>query len=149
MISRCSYSSGRSRDIDSDGATGKRTLAVILGPRRTVVEYDLLLGAAYAIPVALVLSGDASIAALLPLASAPMALALLRVVHAQGDPRRLNPVLRETARLSLLFLCASAGFSFYGSYYIMELPLVFLAAGVIVTGLQYSRTGRVRWVNLL
>jgi 1,4-dihydroxy-2-naphthoate octaprenyltransferase len=91
------------RDIDSDVAAGKRTLAVILGPRRTVVEYDLLLGAAYAIPVALVLSGDASIAALLPLASAPMALALSRVVHAPGDPRRLNPVLRETARLSLLF----------------------------------------------
>jgi 1,4-dihydroxy-2-naphthoate octaprenyltransferase len=91
------------RDIDTDRKAGKRTLAVMLGPRGALAEYDLLLGVAYAVPVALVLAGDASVAALLPLASAPLALALFRTVHAGGDPRRLNPVLKETARLSLIY----------------------------------------------
>ena len=74
-----------------------------------MAEYDLLLGVAYAVPVALVIAGDVSLAVLLPLASLPLALALLRVVHAGGDPRRLNPVLRETARLSLRLRVALRG----------------------------------------
>ena len=57
---------------------------------------------AYATPVGLVLAGEPPLA-LLPLASAPLALALRRVVYADGDARRLNPVLKETARLSLLY----------------------------------------------
>ena len=91
------------RDIDTDRRAGKHTLAVMLGPGGTVNEYDLLLGVAYVTPVALVIAGDVSPAALLPLASAPMAVALRRVVRAGGDPRRLNAVLKETARLSLVF----------------------------------------------
>ena len=91
------------RDIDTDEKTGKRTLAVMLGERGAMAEYDLLMGVAYAVPVALLISGDATWTVLLPLASLPLTLALFRVVHAGGDPRRLNPVLRETARLSLLF----------------------------------------------
>jgi len=91
------------RDIDTDRVAGKRTLAVMSGERGARTEYDLLLAVAYAVPVALVIAGHASLAALLPLASAPMALALYRVVHAGGDPRRLNPVLKQTARLSFVF----------------------------------------------
>jgi hypothetical protein len=33
----------------------------------------------------------------------PMAIPLVRVVFAEGDPRRLNPVLKGTARLQLVF----------------------------------------------
>jgi 1,4-dihydroxy-2-naphthoate octaprenyltransferase len=91
------------RDIDSDRRAGKNTLSVKLGPRGAIGEYDFLMATAYATPVALVVTGDVSIAALLPLATLPLAAALMRVVHAGGDPRRLNPVLKETARLSLLF----------------------------------------------
>ena len=91
------------RDIATDEKTGKRTLAVILGERGAMAEYDLLLGVAYVVPVALVIAGDVMWTALLPLASLPLALMLFRVVHAGGDPRRLNPVLRETARLSLIY----------------------------------------------
>ena len=91
------------RDIDTDAATGKRTLAVILGERGAMAEYDLLVGVAYAVPVAMLIAGDVSWTVLLPLASLPMTIALFRVVHAGGDPRRLNPVLRETARLSLVY----------------------------------------------
>lgn len=91
------------RDIPTDRRAGKRTLAVRLGPRATVAEYVLLLGSAYLVPVALVVAGWASIAVLLPLVSVPLAVPLLWSVQAGGDPRRLNPVLRRTARLSLAF----------------------------------------------
>jgi 1,4-dihydroxy-2-naphthoate polyprenyltransferase len=91
------------RDVDADRRAGKLTLAARRGPGFAMQEYDTLLLFAYATPVGLVLAGDASMAVLLPLASAPLALALRRVVRAPGDPRRLNPVLRETARLSLLY----------------------------------------------
>jgi len=91
------------RDIDVDRRAGKLTLAARRGPRFAMQEYDTLLLFAYATPLGLLLAGDVSIAVLLPLASAPLALALRRAVRAPGDPRRLNPVLRETARLSLIF----------------------------------------------
>ena len=41
------------RDIPTDTAAGKRTLAVVLGKRRTQAEYGVLLGIAYAVPVLL------------------------------------------------------------------------------------------------
>ena len=91
------------RDIEPDRRAGKLTLAARRGPRFAMQEYDTLLVFAYATPVGLVLAGDVSLAVLLPLASAPLAIALRRVIRADGDPRRLNPVLRETARLSLVY----------------------------------------------
>jgi 1,4-dihydroxy-2-naphthoate octaprenyltransferase len=91
------------RDIDTDRKAGKQTLAVKLGPQGTVAEYDVLLLVAFAVPILLVLVDATSPAVLLALLSAPLALPLLGVVHAAGDPRRLNPVLQGTARLSLAF----------------------------------------------
>ncbi len=91
------------RDIATDRRAGKRTLAVLLGSRASVAEYALLVGVAYLVPVVLVVASWASPAALLPLASAPLAVPLLRSVIGIGDPRRLNPVLRATARLSLVY----------------------------------------------
>ena len=90
------------RDIVQDQRAGKLTLAVRLGERGAVTEFGLLLALAYLTPAVLVLGG-AGPAALLPLLSAPLALPLLRVVRAGGDPRRLNAVLAGTARLSLVF----------------------------------------------
>ena len=91
------------RDIDSDARAGKRTLAVMLGTGGARAEYDLLLGVAYLTPLAMVVLGGVPVAALLPLPSALLAVPLLRTVHAGGDARRLNPVLKGTARLSLVF----------------------------------------------
>ena len=42
-------------------------------------------------------------ATLLPLLAIPMAVPLWRSVRAEGDPRRLNPVLGGTARLTLVY----------------------------------------------
>jgi 1,4-dihydroxy-2-naphthoate polyprenyltransferase len=103
------------RDIPTDAAAGKRTLAVILGRRATEREYALLLLAAYAVPVALVALALARIAGpdlgdrpltpalLLPLLTLPMARPLLARVRGFAEPRELNPVLKGTARLSLAF----------------------------------------------
>jgi 1,4-dihydroxy-2-naphthoate polyprenyltransferase len=91
------------RDIDTDRRAGKTTLAVRFGSRPTMAEYGLLLAVAYAVPVILVLTGRAGPTGLLPIASLPLAGPLVATMRSGGDPRRLNPVLRGTARLSLLF----------------------------------------------
>jgi 1,4-dihydroxy-2-naphthoate octaprenyltransferase len=94
------------RDLPTDRAAGKRTLAVILGEPFAKAEYLALLGAAVAVPIALPLAGLAGPAALLPLLSAPLAVPPSREVMIVGtgsDRRRLNPALRATARLSLVY----------------------------------------------
>jgi 1,4-dihydroxy-2-naphthoate octaprenyltransferase len=90
------------RDITQDRRAGKRTLAVRLGERGAVLEYELLLLAAYLTPPLLLVAG-ATPGVLLALLSAPLALPLLAAVRVGGDPRRLNAVLAGTARLSLAF----------------------------------------------
>ena len=90
------------RDIPTDAAAGKRTLAVMLGRRATAAEYGLLLAAAFAVPIALLFAGF-GVAQLLPLCAAPLAGPLLRTVRDFREPRQLNPVLAGTARLALVF----------------------------------------------
>ena len=90
------------RDIPTDRAAGKRTLAVIIGRRRTADEWALLVALAYGVPIALLATGH-GIAQLLPLITLPLAAPLLRTVRGFHDPRDLNPVLRGTARLALAF----------------------------------------------
>jgi 1,4-dihydroxy-2-naphthoate polyprenyltransferase len=97
------------RDVVTDRAAGKRTLAVSFGVEFARAEYLGCLVAAGAVPVSLVAAGlfGASVhsgpAVLLPLVALPLALPMWRTVRAGGDPRLLNPVLRDTARLTFLF----------------------------------------------
>ena len=89
------------RDRETDLAAGKRTLAVRLGRRAALGEYILLLAAAYAVPVLLFVRGAAGVWVLLPLASLPLAVSLVRRLSTQaGAP--LNQVLVGTAKLMLL-----------------------------------------------
>jgi 1,4-dihydroxy-2-naphthoate polyprenyltransferase len=90
------------RDIPTDAAAGKRTLAVVLGRRTTVIEYELLLAVAFLVPVVLAIAGW-GIAVLLPVLAVPLARPLLRTVRTFGEPRQLNLVLKGTARLALIF----------------------------------------------
>ncbi len=90
------------RDIPTDRAAGKRTLAVILGVRGTRAEYLLLLAAAFITPVALVAGGH-GFTVLLPLLALPIASPLLRTVRTFSEPRQLNPALKGTARLALAY----------------------------------------------
>lgn len=97
------------RDASTDRVAGKRTLAVIFGERFARAEYVACLVVAWTIPVGLVVAGwcgastPAGPLALLSLLTVPIALPLWRTVRADGDPRRLNAVLRGTARLTLVF----------------------------------------------
>lgn len=95
------------RDIPTDRAAGKRTLAVLLGEERTKVEYALLVSVAYAVPIVLLLAGF-GVVQLLPLATAPVAAAPLRTVRCFGERRELNQALKGTARLALVFAAAFA-----------------------------------------
>lgn len=94
------------RDIPTDRAAGKRTLAVAFGEGFAKAEYyaTLLVGAA--VPVALLVARLAGPAVLLPLLSVVMVPPLVREVRAvrpASDRRRLNLVLKGTARLSLVY----------------------------------------------
>jgi len=88
------------RDRASDERAGKRTLAVRLGRRGALIEYVALVALAYAVPLALAATGRPAV--LLPLLSAPVAIARVRAVIAAGDGPAFNRCLAATAQLLLL-----------------------------------------------
>lgn len=90
------------RDVETDEKSGKRTLVVRLGRRGGVVEYALLLGAAYASVVLSFLLGHFSLWVLLPLLTLPLAYRLFRSVRSDRGVH-LNRTLAGTARLLLAF----------------------------------------------
>ena len=91
------------RDIQSDRQTGKRTLAVIIGDRGSKLEYVLLLGGAYVIPIILWLSGRMSAWVLFPLFSLPLAVSLMRFIWKSAGGSILNQALANTAKLVLVY----------------------------------------------
>ena len=90
------------RDIATDRAAGKRTLAVRFGERGTRAEYVTLVAIAYLVPVAMWVTRVASIWVLLSLLSLPLVPPLLRRLHGERG-RALNGVLAGTARLELFY----------------------------------------------
>jgi len=95
------------RDLETDRAARKRTLAVRIGDRATRWQYALFAALAYLAPVALLASGRASGRAsawvLLPLLSAPLAYRAVRAVLGGLAGRALNPMLAESGRLQLIY----------------------------------------------
>jgi 1,4-dihydroxy-2-naphthoate octaprenyltransferase len=96
------------RDIPTDAATGKRTLAVRLGDRRTRVLYRAEVVAAFVAVVAAVVVGivdegsGMSQWALFALASWPLAVRPMETVGT-AEGRELIPVLEGTSRLLVAF----------------------------------------------
>jgi len=86
------------RDITTDAAAGKRTLAVRIGPSATRVQYSLLVAVAAAVPPVGVLAGWWPPGTLLASGATLFAVAPLRVVWTYENPRTLNPALAATAR---------------------------------------------------
>jgi 1,4-dihydroxy-2-naphthoate octaprenyltransferase len=96
------------RDIDSDGRAGKRTLAVRLGPRFSRVEYAVLVLAPFALAPAL--GGEY---AWLPLLLLPRALGLARRFWREAQGPGMNSLLADTVQLEVGFgalLCLAAVF---------------------------------------
>jgi 1,4-dihydroxy-2-naphthoate octaprenyltransferase len=91
------------RDIQTDRKTGKRTLAVMIGEKRTRAVYTVLLGSAYVITGFIWLCGFASTWLLLPLASLPLAFLQIRLIWHTSDGPALNNLLAKTAKLSFFF----------------------------------------------
>ncbi len=90
------------RDRVTDAAAHKRTLAVLIGPRATRVEFAALLCVAYAVPVVVLAAGLGPWGWLAPLLTLP--LAALRMARVwQLDGKALNPELGATAKLGLWY----------------------------------------------
>ena len=90
------------RDIETDRAAGKRTLAVFLGRERTIVEFAVLFAVAYLVTPLLWATGQIGLGWLLTLASAPLAVILAARARA-ATGRELVPVLIGTSRLIFVF----------------------------------------------
>ncbi|CAA9359869.1 MAG: 1,4-dihydroxy-2-naphthoate polyprenyltransferase [uncultured Frankineae bacterium] len=88
------------RDIPTDEDVGKRTLAVVLGDRRTRTLYPALVGSAFA---AAVVVAPAAPGALLALLAAPLAAGPVAAVRSGLTGRGLVPVLAGTGRLQMAY----------------------------------------------
>ena len=90
------------RDIATDRASGKRTLAVRLGEPGAVKEYWSFLGLAYLAPLVAFLFGAVSVGVLLTWVSLPLAVRLGQQVDVLRG-RQLNAILARTSQLELVF----------------------------------------------
>lgn len=88
------------RDIPSDAASGKRTLAVVLGDRRTRRLYAALVVGAQVLGLVIAIARPWALITLLALALAGPAVG--RTVHGASGPA-LIPVLRDTGRAELAY----------------------------------------------
>lgn len=99
------------RDIPTDAAVGKRTLAVRMGDRATRVGYVVLVVSAYAVIPAIALPGGLGLAfAWLGIVSAALAIRPVIAVTTGATGRALVPVLQASGLLVLVYgLLLAAG----------------------------------------
>ena len=91
------------RDIELDRQHHKRTVATVIGREWANREMYFLLAATY---VSLIIAAAVQALpwpALVALASIPLAWPIVKVVHAGGNPRKLNGALFNTAQLHMRF----------------------------------------------
>jgi 1,4-dihydroxy-2-naphthoate octaprenyltransferase len=87
------------RDVAGDAAVGKRTLAVLMGDRRTRVAFVAVLGVAFAVVVAIGVVRPWALVALLAL---PLAVPPARIVATGGRGPALIAALAGTGLLTLV-----------------------------------------------
>ena len=98
------------RDIETDAAAGKRTLAVLIGRRRSRALFVGTVALSYLVAAALWPLAGFSARTLLAWLSLPLAVGPLRMVLGSEEGPALNAALRATARLHLaLGLLLAAG----------------------------------------
>lgn len=90
------------RDRVGDRAAGKRTLVARFGRTFGLVEYGLMLFAAYAVPGAVMVLFGGDTALLLPFLTLPIALWLTQQLR-RREGRDLNPILVGSAQLMVMY----------------------------------------------
>ena len=90
------------RDIETDAASGKETLVVKVGRSGGVAIYSAAVAGSYAVTVLAVASGWLPAWTLVSVATAPLAIPLLRTIRTEITGPPLIGVLKGTARLQLL-----------------------------------------------
>ncbi len=91
------------RDTNSDRRGGRQTLPIVLGREVAVLIYRALLLEAYVAVAALMVFGVVPPECALVLLSATMAIRLSRDIAQITTPQRLDPVVKRTAGLHLVF----------------------------------------------
>lgn len=91
------------RDLEADRRSGKRTLAVRLGPARARAEYLLLVAAAYGLIALFTAVGLLPWWVWIAWLSGPLAVYLGARIARGVVGRDLNPLLQQSGRLHLLF----------------------------------------------
>ena len=91
------------RDLPTDLAAGKRTLATRIGDRATRVQYALFTIGAYAVPLWLGLADSSRRLMMLPLVTIFLAVRRSLAVLRGTSGRDLNPILKRTGRLVFAF----------------------------------------------
>lgn len=89
------------RDIDTDRAAGKRTLAVVLGRPRTRLLFAGLVYGAFVMIAVFGIARWTPLSSLFSCFLAPLAVAPVRIVYAKSDGPALIRALKSTARLHL------------------------------------------------
>jgi 1,4-dihydroxy-2-naphthoate polyprenyltransferase len=89
------------RDRDYDRSKGEITLAVLLGRRGSLLEYDALLALAYCVPPLLWLGGGFGPTVLLPLASLPYGLLVAWRVARAPTHEALGPMTPQAGQVLL------------------------------------------------
>ena len=91
------------RDLDSDRAVNKRTLAVRIGAGATRGEFTICVYASFAVPPLMAIAGLAGDWFWLPWLSVPLALSLVREVQTVRSAPAFLPLLVHTVRLNLVY----------------------------------------------
>ena len=90
------------RDIETDAAAGKRTLAVKLGRRRTQALFVATVAGAFVVTIVAVLSRAIPPGTALVLGAVPAAVPIVRTIGARVEGPPLIRALKGTARLQLI-----------------------------------------------
>ena len=96
------------RDVETDAAAGKRTLAVRYGRRFARLEYLAMVAVAYLVPVWFWLDRGFGPLVLTPLVTLPLAAVVARTVWTRSDGDALNEALERTGQLLALYAACFA-----------------------------------------
>ena len=91
------------RDMESDAAAGKRTLATLIGRQRTLYLLAVLAAAAFAIPIVVFMSHLAPVTVMAVHFAIPIAAVPVRTAFATTSPPRLVAALKRMAVAELAF----------------------------------------------